>query len=202
MANLTSVGISSGVPNSGTGTVSTIDALMAIASTEATLAAVKTAVEALSALISSGALTTTLDASSPGIIETGTAGSPSTTVLSVQGVASGTAQPVSGTVSITDISNGEYETVAASQTDQVLGATGAAGDWLEGVLIVPATSAAGAVSIKDGSGSSITIFAGGGTTALPTLAPIYVPLGMKSTGGAWKLTTGANVSAIGIGNFT
>jgi hypothetical protein len=97
---------------------------------------------------------------------------------------------------------GEYETVAASQTDQSLGATGAAGDYLEAVLIVPGTSAAGAVSIKDGAGSAISIFAGGGTTALADLAPIYVPLGIVSTGGAWKLTTGSNVTAIGIGNFT
>jgi hypothetical protein len=97
---------------------------------------------------------------------------------------------------------GEYETVAASQTDQVLGATGASGDYLAGVLIVPASAAAGAVSIKDGSGSSITIFEGGGTTALPTLAPITVALGIYSTSGAWSITTGANVSAIGIGDFT
>lgn len=97
---------------------------------------------------------------------------------------------------------GEYETVAASQTDQVLGATGASGDYLAGVLIIPGTAGCGAVSIKDGSGSAISIFAGGGTTALPTLAPIFVPLGIYSTGGAWKLTTGANVTAIGIGDFT
>lgn len=97
---------------------------------------------------------------------------------------------------------GDYETVAASATDQVLGATGAAGDYLSGLLIVPATTAAGAVSIKDDSGSAITIFAGGGTTALTTLIPFFVPLGMKSTAGAWKVTTGANVSVIGIGNFT
>lgn len=97
---------------------------------------------------------------------------------------------------------GEYETIAASQTDQALGATGATGDYLSGVLIVPGTAAAGAVSIKDGSGSSITIFAGGGTTALPTLAPIFVPLGIYSTSGAWKVTTGSNVTAIGIGDFT
>ncbi len=96
----------------------------------------------------------------------------------------------------------EYETVAAGQTDQVLGATGAQGDYLAGVLIVPGTAGCGAVSIKDGSGSSISIFAGGGTTALPTLAPIFVPLGIYSTGGAWKITTGANVTAIGIGDFT
>lgn len=96
----------------------------------------------------------------------------------------------------------EYETVAASQTDQVMGATGASGDYLAGVLIVPGTASCGAVSIKDGSGSSISIFAGGGTTALPTLAPIFVPLGIYSTGGAWKITTGANVTVIGVGDFT
>lgn len=107
-----------------------------------------------------------------------------------------------GKVSITDISDGDYETVAASQTDQSLGATGATGDYLAGVLIVPGTTAAGAVSIKDGAGSAINVFAGGGTTALSTLIPFFVPLGIKSTGGAWKVTTGANVTAIGVGNFT
>lgn len=95
----------------------------------------------------------------------------------------------------------EWETVAASQTDQSMGATGAAGDYLAGVLIVPATVNAGAVSIKDGSGSAITIFAGG-TASLSGLVPFMVPLGLKSLAGAWKLTTGTNVSAIGIGNFT
>lgn len=96
----------------------------------------------------------------------------------------------------------EYETVAASQTDQALGATGAAGDYLSHLILIPGTAAAGAVSIKDGGGSAITVFAGGGTTALPTLAPITVFLGMKSLAGAWSVTTGANVTAIGVGDFT
>src|SRR5688572_736482 len=52
----------------------------------------------------------------------------------------------------------ENETVAASQTDQVLGATGGAGDYLTGLLIVPATTSPGAVSIKDGGGSAVTVF--------------------------------------------
>lgn len=94
-----------------------------------------------------------------------------------------------------------YETVAASQTDQALGATGAAGDALDGLLIVPATTAPGAVSIKDGSGSAITVFTGG-TGSVSNLVPFLVPLGIKSTGGAWKVTTGANVSAIAAGRFT
>jgi hypothetical protein len=105
------------------------------------------------------------------------------------------------TVNIPGITTGSYETVAASQTAQVLGTTGAIGDYLNGLLIIPATTAAGAVSILDGS-TSIQVFAGGGTTALTTLIPWFVPLGAKSTTGPWKVTTGANVSVIAVGSFT
>lgn len=97
--------------------------------------------------------------------------------------------------------NGGYETVAASQTDQALGATGATGDYLAGLLIVPATTSPGAVSIKDGAGSSITVFTGG-ASSVTSLVPFTVPLGMLSGSGAWKVTTGANVSVIGVGKFT
>lgn len=95
----------------------------------------------------------------------------------------------------------EYETVAASATAQTLGATGATGDFLAGVLIIPATPSPGAVAIKDGSGSAITIFTGG-SSSVSSLVPFFVPVGAKSTAGAWQVTTGANVSAIGFGDFT
>lgn len=95
----------------------------------------------------------------------------------------------------------DYETVAASQTDQAMGAAGATGDLLVGVLVIPATTSPGAVSIKDGGGSAITVFTGG-ATSVSNLVPFLVPLGIRSTAGAWKITTGANVSAIGVGNFT
>lgn len=93
---------------------------------------------------------------------------------------------------------GMYETVAASQTDQVLGPTGAAGDYLDKIVIVPVTTGAGTVSIKDGS-TSITIFVSG---TLADLSTIVIPLGMYSTASGWKVTTGTNVSVIGIGQFT
>ena len=105
------------------------------------------------------------------------------------------------TDNIVDELAGEYETVAASQTDQALGATGGSGDYLKGVLIVPATTSPGAVSIKDGAGSAIVIFTGG-ASSVSNLVPFMVPLGIYSGAGAWQVTTGANVSAIGIGNFT
>lgn len=97
-----------------------------------------------------------------------------------------------------------YSAKAASVTASLFGATGASGDYLDGVLIIPATVGCGLVSIRDGSGSDITIFIGGGTTALADARPFYVPIGAISSGGAggWKVTTGANVSVIGVGNFT
>lgn len=93
-----------------------------------------------------------------------------------------------------------YETVAASQSDQAMGGTGAKGDYLTGVLIIPGTTSPGAVSIKDGSGGAITVFTGG-ASSVADLKPFFVPLGLVSTNGAWKITTGANVTAIGVGWF-
>lgn len=95
---------------------------------------------------------------------------------------------------------GDYETVAASQTAQVLGPTGAAGDFISGILVIPATTSPGNVLLLDNA-TSITVFTGG-TASVTNLVPFLIPLGMRSASGAWKLTTGANVSCIGIGNFT
>lgn len=95
----------------------------------------------------------------------------------------------------------EYEAVAASQTDVALGATGATGDYLSAIWIFPATAACGAVTIKDGA-TTIYTFPGGGTTALPSLAPIPWMPGIKSKNGAFTVTTGANVSVMGVGDFT
>lgn len=97
--------------------------------------------------------------------------------------------------------DGQYETVAASQTDQALGATGAKGDYLSGLLVVPANLNPGAVSIKDGSGSAITVFTGG-TNSVTSLVPFPVPLGLVSQSGAWKVTTGPSVSVIAVGSFS
>lgn len=96
------------------------------------------------------------------------------------------------------LSMNDYETVAAGQSDQALGPTGGAGDILERLIIVPATTGAGNVSIKDGSGSAISVFA---TGTLSDLSPIVIPLSAISSGGAWKVTTGANVSVIAVGRF-
>lgn len=101
-------------------------------------------------------------------------------------------------VFITDISAAEYETVAAGQTGQVLGTTGAVGDYLSGILVIPATTGAGSISILDGA-TSISIFV---TGTLSNLVPFFIPIGAKSVSGAWSVTTGANVSVFASGNFT
>jgi hypothetical protein len=108
--------------------------------------------------------------------------------------------PYSFVHNIRDISNAEYETVAASQTAQILGATGAAGDYISGVLVIPATTSPGNVLLLDNA-TSITVFTGG-ASSVTSLVPFFIPLGMISVSGAFKLTTGTNVSCIGIGNFT
>jgi hypothetical protein len=92
----------------------------------------------------------------------------------------------------------QYETVAAGQTAQVLGATGAAGDYLKGLLVIPATTGAGLVTVLDNA-ISIPVYISG---TLVDLKPFFIPLELISVSGAWKVTTGANVSVIGIGQFT
>lgn len=93
--------------------------------------------------------------------------------------------------------NTDYEAVAASQTDQVLGpGTTGTGDILERIVVTVATSATGTCSIKDGGGSAITI------TAANTPIGVYsVLIGARSTAGAWKVTTGAGATALAIGRF-
>lgn len=91
-----------------------------------------------------------------------------------------------------------YETVAKSQTGQVLGLLGAAGDYVERLVIVPETTGPGLVTLIDGS-TSIAIMVTGGTT---DLKPFSVELGMYSQTGAWSVTTGDNVHAIAVGQFT
>ena len=100
------------------------------------------------------------------------------------------------------VANNKYVSVAASQSNQLLGSTGAIGDYFNDVLIIPATSSPGAITIKDGSGGSqITIFAGG-TSSLNDLTPFTLDLGFPSRVGGWYITTGANVSVIAAGTFT
>ena len=91
------------------------------------------------------------------------------------------------------------ETVAAGQTAQVLGVTGGTGDYLRRLVIVPATTSPGNVLLLDGA-TSITVFTGG-ASSVTELRPIEIDMDMVSVNGAWKVTTGSNVSVIAVGDF-
>lgn len=91
----------------------------------------------------------------------------------------------------------DYEAVAAAQTDQVLGATGAVGDTLNNLVCTVATAATSTVSIKDGAGSSVPVLA-----ANTPIGAYTVTINAKSAAGAWSVTTGAGVTVLATGNFT
>ena len=91
---------------------------------------------------------------------------------------------------------GEYETVAAGQTDQVLGAVGAAGDYLDSLLLT--VGAATAITVKDNATTIFTFTFG----AAVTTGPVEIPIRCKSVSGAWKVTTGASMTALAKGLFS
>lgn len=92
----------------------------------------------------------------------------------------------------------KYVSVPASSASGTALGSGAIGDLLSGLVIVPGTTTPGVVQIKDGTGAAITIFAGG---TLADLSPITVPLNIRATGAGWKIITGANVTVLASGEF-
>lgn len=213
MPNLTSVTVTAGVPTAGTGTVSTIDNLIGTAGTAATnVLSVQGIASGTLLPVSNTALGTTAITRGAGASDSGTVrvtvdsgqiGSLGQAVMSsstpVVIASNQSSIPVTNTP-LTNFGAGEYETVAASQTAQVLGATGGTGDYISGLLVIPATTSPGNVLLLDNA-TSITVFTGG-SSSVSNLVPFFIPLGMISVSGAWKVTTGSNVSVIGIGNFT
>jgi len=92
----------------------------------------------------------------------------------------------------------KYETIAAGQTAQALGAVGGNGDYLERLIIIPETTGAGTIALLDGTVST-NVFVSG---TLSNLTPITIPIGARSTTGKWSVTTGANVHVIAVGIFS
>jgi len=84
----------------------------------------------------------------------------------------------------------DYERVEASQTAQVLGTTGAAGDILHGLYLEANT---GALAIVDGTATILTL------AASTTLG--FKELNLRAQT-AWKITTAASTSCLAIGRFS
>jgi hypothetical protein len=96
----------------------------------------------------------------------------------------------------------QYEHVAASQSAQVLGGTGAVGDYLHRIIITVATAATAAVQIVDGTGAGILTH-----TILPNspgggIGVYNVEINAISANGAWKITTGAGSEVMAVGIFS
>jgi hypothetical protein len=99
----------------------------------------------------------------------------------------------------------DYQNVAASQTDKILGSLTAVtderaiGDLLQRLVITVATAANSAVSIQDGDDTAFSILpaaVGGG------VGVYMVELGIRSRVGPWSVTTGSGVTVTAIGLFT
>lgn len=99
----------------------------------------------------------------------------------------------------------QYKVVLAScSTTQVSTISDAAvGDYLHQLIVVPASSAAGVVTVFDGATAvlSIPAVAGSGTGTV-TPPPYTLKCGMAAvTTQGWNITCGASVHAIAVGRF-
>lgn len=96
----------------------------------------------------------------------------------------------------------QYEHIAASQSAQVLGGTGAVGDYIHRLVCTVTTAATGNVVIVDGTGTGILTH-----TVLPAnpgggIGVYNIELNAVSANGAWKVTTGAGVEVMAVGIFS
>jgi hypothetical protein len=99
-------------------------------------------------------------------------------------------------MSITSPNRYPYETVAASQTAQVLGGTGAVGDYLHRIVVTVTTTGTSTLSVLDGSTTVLTM-------AANTPVGVYsLEINAASASGPWKITTGAGLAVLAVGFFT
>jgi hypothetical protein len=80
------------------------------------------------------------------------------------------------------------------------GGGGATGDYLSHCTVIPTTVSPGVFTITDNA-TAIYSFPGG-ASSLSNLVPFTIPVGAKSSSGAWKVTTGAGLSIVCVGKFT
>lgn len=94
----------------------------------------------------------------------------------------------------------DAQQVPQSQTDKLLGATGAKNDYLDSLIIVPITATPGAVTIRDGASGPVLMVLAGGSAGGQNSFGLFIGLPSKNNG--WRITTGLNVSVIAKGRFT
>lgn len=95
-----------------------------------------------------------------------------------------------------------YKAVAASQSTVPIAtgaSTGKALDYIDHIVIVPASTAAGAVTLFDGTTAALTMPAWQ-TGATAPVTSYSVPVRARAQS-RWNITTGANVSVLVVGSF-
>jgi hypothetical protein len=95
--------------------------------------------------------------------------------------------------------NSNYERVLPGQVGQVLGNGGAAGDYLDRIIITVTDATTSAVSIKDGGGSAISILPNSPGAGV---GRYVVPIGASSRAGPWRATAGLGASVVAVGSFS
>lgn len=94
-----------------------------------------------------------------------------------------------------------YQSVAASATNTALAQSGGGkGSILRSLVLVVSTAATATVSIKDGSNTAIVVFPNSPGGGIGTYNVAFGE-GIRSTSGAWQITTGAGVAVIAVGQF-
>ena len=96
----------------------------------------------------------------------------------------------------------QYENIPVSTSAQVLGNTGAVGDYIHRLVCTVSTAATGNVLIVDGTGAGVLTH-----TILPAspgggIGVYNIEVNAVSANGAWKVTTGAGVEVMAIGIFS
>lgn len=92
----------------------------------------------------------------------------------------------------------QYETVAAGQTAQVLGGAGKAGDYLHRLIVTVNTAATSAVTLTDG----VTAIAVVPDNVASGVGVLNLEINAASLTSGWKVTTGAGVTVLAVGQFS
>lgn len=103
-------------------------------------------------------------------------------------------------MAVTQPNTSKYQVVPAGQKAAVIQTpSGESCDFIKSILVIPATTKVGAITLFDGA-TSFTVFVGG--TVLD-VRPFKIPLDMFfGKGEPWKISTGSNITAIVKGQFT
>lgn len=101
----------------------------------------------------------------------------------------------------------DYQSILAGATAKLQGQAGtqggSVGDYVRIVTFVPLTASPGSVTLQDGNGTAITLFAGGATSLVGLNSwQVFLDLtAAKTTTPGWTIVVGANINVVVSGEF-